>query len=473
MLAGQVLESAGATVTASSCPAWVSAPSAPDTAPPPRLWVAQVPGRKLIEVRQEVADAEARARSFGRVGGSDPLPGGADTGRQGAVSWGPVRSPDAQGSRPAPRPLCAPLLQTRVELGGALLSSLGGCESPLPPPPLAGCQGSGGWGPPASGFWASRNPPVVPRLGSETSCLLQAPVSLWPGTEDAAILICRLLLQGAGRAGRAHPVPTACHRPSLRLSKWPAQPCHLSHLCVSVRAESECAHMCGCVGVCTHGASEHIPRWGGTAVASPCPGLENQCLAHSHKYLWRTKERPWMLVGQGVGWLVHVVRLGWDARGRGGFKGPLFPFRHTRSSQTQKPPRQEKPLEILTSSPPGPAVALPAARRPPGESQTLRGQVSVPKRETDTGLWGCPAHARAARDRWSNLKGDILESASAQHRLTRDRESLWASVFPSANGDRDSDPLPTLKFLEKTSWSYVGSACRGGGPLGDGCSHGR
>ena len=154
-------------------------------------------------------------------------------------------------------------------------------------------------------------------------------------------------------------------------------------------------------------------------------------------------------------------------------RDPCSPFGTPQSSQTQKPPRQEKPLEILTSSPPGPAVALPAARRPPGESQTLRGQVSAPKRETDVGLWGSPAHGRAARDRWSNLKEDILESASAQHRLTCDCESLWASVFPSANGDRDSDPLPTLKFLEKTSWSYVGSACRGGGPLWGGCSHGR
>lgn len=51
-----------------------------------------------------------------------------------------------------------------------------------------------------------------------------------------------------------------------------------------------------------------------------------------------------MLVGQGVGWLVHVVRLGWDARGRGGFKGPLFPFRHTpelpdsKATQTREAP---------------------------------------------------------------------------------------------------------------------------------------
>lgn len=473
MLAGQVLESAGATVTASSCPAWVSAPSAPDTAPPPQA----VGGSGTWQKTH-------RSPTGGRRRGG-PCAQLWKSRRVRSPSWwcrywktgrcelGACAEPGRSGFQAGtPAPVCTPITN-KGRAGRGPPQQSGGLREPTAPPPLAGCQGSGGWGPPASGFWASRNPPVVPRLGSETSCLLRAPVSLWPGTEDAAILICWLLLQGAGRAGRAHPVPTACHRPSLRLSKWPAQPCHLSHLCVSVRAESECAHMCGCVGVCTHGASEHIPRWGGTAVASPCPGLENQCLAHSHKYLWRTKERPWMLVGQGVGWLVHVVRLGWDARGRGGFKGPLFPFRHTRSSQTQKPPRQEKPLEILTSSPPGPAVALPAARRPPGESQTLRGQVSVPKRETDTGLWGCPAHARAARDRWSNLKGDILESASAQHRLTRDRESLWASVFPSANGDRDSDPLPTLKFLEKTSWSYVGSACRGGGPLGDGCSHGR
>lgn len=174
--------------------------------------MAQVPGRKLIEVRQEVADAEARARSFGRVGGSDPLPGGADTGRQGAVSWGPVWSPDTQGSGPAPRPLCAPLLQTRVKLGGALPSSLGSCESPLPTPSAGWLSGIRGLGPPRKWFWARCNLPVVPRLGSETSCLHRTPASLWPGAEDAAIHVCWLLLQGAGRAGRAHPV-THCLPP--------------------------------------------------------------------------------------------------------------------------------------------------------------------------------------------------------------------------------------------------------------------
>lgn len=143
---------------------------------------------------------------------------------------------------------------------------------------------------------------------------------------------------------------------------------------------------------------------------------------------------------------------------------PVPPAGTLQSSQTREPLRREEPLEILTSCPPGPAVALPAARRRPGESQTLRGPVRVPGRETDTGLWGSPARARAAQDRWSSLKGDTLESASARRMLTCDREFLWASVFPSASGDRDSNPLPTWQFSRRPHGA-MWAQCAGEGRL--------
>lgn len=175
-----------------------------------------------------------------------------------------------------------------------------------------------------------------------------------------------------------------------------------------------------------------------------------------------------MLVGQGFGWPMYVVRLGWAARGRGGFKGTPFPSWHTPELPDLKASETKKPLDILTSCPPGPAVALPAARRPPGENQTLRGQVSVPKQETDTGLWGSPVHARAARDRWSRLKGDTLDSASAQHRLTR----AGSPFGPPFSHLQLGTVIPTHCPLG-SSWSYMGSACRGGGPLWGSGSHGR
>lgn len=117
------------------------------------------------------------------------------------------------------------------------------------PPPLAGCQASGGLGP-AGGSGPAETLPSFHALA------LRHPVCTGPQLPSGRAL--RMLLStsagccllGAGRAGHAHPVPTACHCPSPRLGEWPAQHCHLAYLCVSVCAESECAHMCECMHTC-------------------------------------------------------------------------------------------------------------------------------------------------------------------------------------------------------------------------------
>lgn len=108
VLARQVLESAGTTVAATPRPAWCPRPQLQPQSPL-GLRVAPVPGGKFVEVRQEVTDTEAHAGGLGRVGGSDALPGGADTERQVAVSLrGPSRGlrgpggPGRSGCQAAP-----------------------------------------------------------------------------------------------------------------------------------------------------------------------------------------------------------------------------------------------------------------------------------------------------------------------------------------------------------------------------------